>query len=239
MQKLLLTLLVLCFMNFIRSQRQGCINGGLAQEEDATGNCVCTEGYFGNPVNGGECRECECNGQGTQCDHTSGKCICTTKGITGDHCDRCDTQNHYFGDPIKGGCFYHLTTDYQFTFNLSKPEDKHFTAINFKNSLTKADVDVDFSITCSVPAKMKMTYQRSLQDGSTKEDIILSAEDCSFFKYKFSKDEYTIGNEEEEAAFFVYLSDFQTPFSTIISFAQQPKQSFWEHFVASIFNTFA
>ena len=26
-----------------------------------------------------------------------------------------------------------LVTDYQFTFNLSKPEDKHYTQINFMN----------------------------------------------------------------------------------------------------------
>ena len=51
-------------------------------------------------------------------------------------------------------CYYDLAIDYQFTFNLSKPEDKHYTAINFKNIPTKADVDVDFQISCSVPAKV-------------------------------------------------------------------------------------
>lgn len=47
-----------------------------------------------------------------------------------------------------------LAIDYQFTFNLSKSDDKHLTGINFKNTPTKMDVDVDFSITCSVPAKV-------------------------------------------------------------------------------------
>ena len=47
-----------------------------------------------------------------------------------------------------------LTIDYQFTFNLSKAEDKHLRGINFRNIPTKRDVDVDFSITCSVPAKV-------------------------------------------------------------------------------------
>ena len=51
-------------------------------------------------------------------------------------------------------CYYDLAIDYQFTFNLSKPEDKHYTAINFKNIPTKAEVDVDFQISCSVPAKV-------------------------------------------------------------------------------------
>ena len=48
-----------------------------------------------------------------------------------------------------------LAIDYQFTFNLSKSDDKHFTAINFKNEPTKMDVDVEFSISCSVAAKVQ------------------------------------------------------------------------------------
>ena len=52
-----------------------------------------------------------------------------------------------------------LAIDYQFTFNLSKAEDKHLRGINFKNTPTKHEVDVDFSITCSVPAKMNMTVK--------------------------------------------------------------------------------
>lgn len=50
-----------------------------------------------------------------------------------------------------------LTIDYQFTFNLSKKEDRHFRQINFKNSPPKSDVDADFNIMCSVPAKMNIT----------------------------------------------------------------------------------
>ena len=52
-----------------------------------------------------------------------------------------------------------MAIDYQFTFNLSKAEDKHLRGINFKNTPTKHEVDVDFSITCSVPAKMNMTVK--------------------------------------------------------------------------------
>lgn len=117
---------------------------------------------------------CQCNGQASACNHETGKCHCTTKGIIGDHCESCDKNNHYVGDPVKDSCFCklklerlhnttfnvvfsfsdHLTIDYQFTFNLSKSDDRHFTAINFKNDPTKSDVDVDFSITCSVPARV-------------------------------------------------------------------------------------
>jgi hypothetical protein len=51
-----------------------------------------------------------------------------------------------------------LAIDYQFTFNLSKSDDKHFTAINFKNEPTKIDVDVDFSISCSVAARVRRMF---------------------------------------------------------------------------------
>lgn len=80
----------------------------------------CKPGYWGNPINGGTCKACDCNGQATNCHETTGKCFCHTKGLVGDHCEKCDTQNHYHGDPIKGSCYYDLTIDYQFTFNLSK-----------------------------------------------------------------------------------------------------------------------
>ena len=112
-------------------------------------NCdKCKPGYWGNPVNGGVCQRCECNGQAMACNSETGKCFCSTKGLAGDHCEKCDATNHYHGDPSKGSCYYDLTIDYQFTFNLSKKEDRHYTQINFRNSPIKADIDADFTITC-------------------------------------------------------------------------------------------
>jgi len=122
--------------------------------------------------------ECQCNNQATDCNHQTGRCHCTTKGIIGDKCQSCDKVNHYYGDPITDSCFCklilqlahirlflkiffitdELAIDYQFTFNLSKSDDKHLTGINFKNTPTKIDVDVDFSITCSVPAKVNFFF---------------------------------------------------------------------------------
>ena len=51
---------------------------------------------------------CQCNGQASTCDHQSGRCHCTTKGIIGDHCEKCDKVNHYYGDPVKESCFCEL-----------------------------------------------------------------------------------------------------------------------------------
>lgn len=49
---------------------------------------------------------CECNDQATLCHPESGKCFCTTKGLAGDHCEKCDGVNHYHPDPsIKGSCY--------------------------------------------------------------------------------------------------------------------------------------
>lgn len=102
---------------------------------------------------------CDCSNHGTLCNPETGRCFCTTKGIIGDKCDKCDTTNHYHGDPANGSCFYDLTIDYQFTFNLSKKDDRHFTQINFKNSPPKSDIDADFSITCSESAKMNISIK--------------------------------------------------------------------------------
>lgn len=50
--------------------------------------------------------ECRCNNQGNHCNQENGKCYCTTKGIIGDNCEKCDTNNHYLGDPSNhGSCF--------------------------------------------------------------------------------------------------------------------------------------
>lgn len=66
----------------------------------------CIPGYWGNPINGGKCQKCECNGQATQCHSENGKCYCTTKGLAGDHCEKCDATNHYYEDSInKGNCY--------------------------------------------------------------------------------------------------------------------------------------
>ena len=60
----------------------------------------CTEGYFGHPVNGGECGKCECNGQGSLCDHRSGNCFCTTKGETSVKLNRLGSDKLQFDSPL-------------------------------------------------------------------------------------------------------------------------------------------
>ncbi|RZF37106.1 hypothetical protein LSTR_LSTR013802 [Laodelphax striatellus] len=190
----------------------------------------CKPGYHGNPVNGGVCEPCQCNDHGTQCDQETGKCYCTTKGIVGDHCERCDVQNHYHGDPTNhGSCFYDLTIDYQFTFNLSKKDDRHFTQINFKNSPPKPDIDADFLITCSVLAKMNIT----IKTASSLEIPIISGYNCTTYRYKFNKADFSFGvmDNVTYTTFYVYVYDFHPPLWIQISFSQYPKLNLQQFFI--------
>ncbi|XP_055714873.1 attractin [Phlebotomus papatasi] len=189
----------------------------------------CRTGYWGNPVNGGTCQRCECNGQATHCNSETGKCYCSTKGLAGDHCEKCDATNHYHGDPSKGSCYYDLTIDYQFTFNLSKKDDRHFTQINFRNSPMKSDVDADFTIICSVPAKMNIT----IRTAGGPEKPLITGVNCSTFRHRFSKTEHLFGVEDNVTltTFYVYVYEFQPPLWIQIAFSQYPKLNLQQFFI--------
>lgn len=48
-----------------------------------------------------------------------------------------------------GTCYYNLSIDYQFTFNLNKASDRFYTKINFVNSIEdNTEDDIDFMIRC-------------------------------------------------------------------------------------------
>lgn len=190
----------------------------------------CIPGYWGNPLNGGKCQLCECNEQATLCHPETGKCFCTTKGLAGDRCEKCDATNHYHGDPSnKGSCYYDLAIDYQFTFNLSKKEDRHFTQINFRNSPIKPDIDADFSIMCSVLAKMNIT----IRTANGQEKSVFHSINCTSFKYRFSKADHNFGIEDNVTltTFYVYVYDFQPPLWIQISFSQYPKLNLQQFFI--------
>lgn len=69
---------------------------------------------------------CECNGQAENCHPETGRCFCTTKGVTGEDCGRCDTQSNYAGNPINGSCF--CNTDFH---HISGNEFEHCFIIFF------------------------------------------------------------------------------------------------------------
>lgn len=191
----------------------------------------CKKGYWGSPVNGGKCQKCECKGYADDCHRETGKCHCKTKGLIGDQCEKCDAANHYRPDPWNNGsCYYDLTIDYQFTFNLSKKEDRHFTQINFRNSPQKADVDVDFSVLCQPPSRMNITIRKY---NSPEEKLIFTVHNCSNFRYRFAKSDYAFGSENNITltTFYVYVYDFQPPLVIQISFSQYPKLNLQQFFI--------
>ncbi|RVE44948.1 hypothetical protein evm_010373 [Chilo suppressalis] len=192
---------------------------------------TCAPGHWGNPLNGGVCQPCDCNAQAVSCAPDTGRCYCTTKGLAGDRCDKCDNTNHYHADIYnKGACYYDLAVDYQFTFNLSKKEDRHLTAINFRNAPVKPDVDADFSITCSAHARMNLTVRTRTEPA---ERTLFSDVNCTNFRYKFAKSEHSFGVEDNVTltTFFVYVYDFRPPLWIQISFSQYPKLNLQQFFI--------
>ena len=88
-----------------------------------------------------------------------------------------------------------LSIDYQFTFNLSKVDDKHLTAISFKNQPTKHDVDVDFSVKCV-----------------NKGGQLTNAKVCTWFI--FSYNEMWNTSLKSHSFFSIYISLLSLNFST-------------------------
>ncbi|XP_041985454.1 attractin-like protein 1 [Aricia agestis] len=189
----------------------------------------CAPQHWGSPLNGGVCQPCECNAQAVACAADTGRCFCSTKGLAGDRCDKCDNTNHYHPDLYNKGCYYDLAVDYQFTFNLSKKEDRHLSAINFRNAPVKPDVDADFSITCSAHARMNLTVRTRTHP----ERTLFSDLNCTNFRYKFAKSEHAFGVEDNVTltTFFVYVYDFRPPLWIQISFSQYPKLNLQQFFI--------
>ncbi|KAL4231921.1 hypothetical protein ACF0H5_009497 [Mactra antiquata] len=194
----------------------------------------CVKGYYGTPANGGNCTACSCNGQADYCHHVTGACFCRTRGVIGDKCQTCEYQNNYFGNPNDGGtCYYDLRTDYQFTFNLSKNEDMHYTGINFMNIPLANDRDVEFTLNCSGSALINITWKSK---SHPQEQYKTRGYSCSSFRSKFEHKDYNFG-PDHNFTFFVYVYNFTTPFWLQISFSQFPKIDL-VHFFVTFFSCF-
>ncbi|KAJ6222083.1 hypothetical protein RDWZM_000628 [Blomia tropicalis] len=184
-------------------------------------NCDrCIERYYGHPINGGTCTPCSCNGHSDFCHRETGKCSCTTKGITGHHCDKCDEQNNYIGNPqeLSGSCYYNLSTSYSYTFNMSKSDDKFYTRINFMNMPLTAEIDIEFMVGCQDSALINISVGSGFNNTLNITRQLFSNLECGNIKLRFTHDEhfFGIGN----TTFFVNVYNFRTPFVLQISFSQ-------------------
>lgn len=185
----------------------------------------CIAGYHGNPANGGNCTPCFCNNHGSLCHRETGKCNCTTKGIIGPNCDRCDEQNHYVGSPQEEGgtCFYNLSIDFQYTFNLSSED--YYRNINFMNVPIKVGNDVEFSISCSGKAYVNV----SIGSDADAEPVLLDSRKCDNIKLPFYDEKHNFGSQN--TTFFVYVFNFTTPFLLQISFSQHRALDLLQFFI--------
>lgn len=175
----------------------------------------CTAGFYGNPVNGGTCKPCRCSGRASSCKSDTGRCNCNVKGMMGHNCDLCDKANSYVGMPSENNatCYYNLTTDYQYTFNMSKPEDHFYNEINFINVPIRKDSDVDFSIACSRLALVDVMIGHWDQNVPRKH--IHSRIECGSFRLRYAHDQI-----KANQSFFVHIYNFQTPIVLQIAFSQ-------------------
>ncbi|XP_076364577.1 attractin-like protein 1 isoform X2 [Tachypleus tridentatus] len=186
----------------------------------------CILGYYGNALNGGMCKQCSCNNQATVCHRETGKCYCTTKGITGDSCDMC--AENYVGHPEDGGtCYYNLNSNFQYKFELSKPDNRYHHQINFRHEPMKIDVDVDFSISCSTPALFNITTASSFMP----EQAMIENQECPEveFKRRFSHNEHSFVGKN--TTFYVYVYDISTPMVLKTGFSQYRQLDLLQFFI--------
>ncbi|CAJ0564969.1 unnamed protein product, partial [Mesorhabditis spiculigera] len=187
----------------------------------------CAPGFFGDARNGGTCKLCECNGQAEDCDNETGACYCMTKGVVGEHCDRCDTK--YIGN-VTAGDIYELAVDFIFTFKLKNDnQDKHVNEIFLFSTPYKRDTDVTFQIHCeNGTAQVALNLTSNIFDGHlgfghTKQMMVHTTCDSKGLRrvYLANDPGYAFGTDAN-TTFYVKVSNFTTPITIQVSFAQSP-----------------
>ncbi|XP_071792859.1 attractin-like isoform X3 [Asterias amurensis] len=180
---------------------------------------TCAEGFFGDPLNGGSCSPCQCNNHATNCDDISGKCYCDTKGIIGMYCDRCDVSQRYYGNPLNGGtCYYDLSMNFKYTFNLSSNDELFLTMINLMTSPEVSNRDIEFTLQVNKEINLNVTFRTNDRPG--QEIAVTYEAGTSYFSTTFSNSDYNF-DDESNTTFFVYISNFTTPLAFEVSVRQR------------------
>ncbi|AWP14672.1 putative attractin-like protein 1-like [Scophthalmus maximus] len=202
-----------------------CVNGSVCERcgnLTAGTHCQsCMAGYYGDPVNGGKCNACKCNSHASVCHVNTGKCFCTTKGIKGDQCQLCDSENRYLGNPLRGTCYYNLLIDYQFTFSLLQEDDRYYTAINFMATPEQANKNLDMSINASNNFDLNITWSLSSTAGtiSGEEMPIIARTNIKEHRDSLSCEKFNF-RLHHNITFYVYVSNFSWPIKIQIAFSQ-------------------
>ncbi|XP_035981975.1 attractin-like protein 1 [Fundulus heteroclitus] len=200
---------------------------------------TCMPGYYGDPTNGGKCNACKCNSHASLCHVGSGKCFCTTKGVKGDQCQLCDSENRYLGNPLRGTCYYNLLIDYQFTFSLLQEDDRHYTAINFMATPEQANKNLDMSINASNNFNLNITWSFSSTAGtiSGEEMSIIARTNIKEHRDSFSCEKFNF-RLHHNITFYVYLSNFSWPIKIQIAFSQHNSIMDLVQFFVTFFSCF-
>ncbi|XP_067277923.1 attractin-like protein 1 isoform X1 [Pseudorasbora parva] len=220
-----------------------CVNGSVCEQckNLTTGSqCqICLPGYYGDPTNGGKCQACRCNNHANVCHSSSGKCYCTTKGVKGDQCQLCDSENRYLGNPLRGTCYYNLLIDYQFTFSLLQEDDQHYTAINFMATPEETNKNLDMSINASNNFNLNITWSIGSTAGtiSGEEFPIVSKTNIKEYRDSFSCERFSF-LANPNITFHVYVSNFSWPIKIQISFSQHSSIMDLVQFFVTFFSCF-
>uniref|UniRef100_A0A8C1PXU8 Attractin-like 1a n=1 Tax=Cyprinus carpio TaxID=7962 RepID=A0A8C1PXU8_CYPCA len=220
-----------------------CVNGSVCEQckNLTTGpQCqICLPGYYGDPTNGGKCQACRCNNHANVCHSSSGKCYCTTKGVKGDQCQLCDSENRYLGNPLRGTCYYNLLIDYQFTFSLLQEDDQHYTAINFMATPEETNKNLDMSINASNNFNLNITWSIGSTAGtiSGEEFPIVSKTSIKEYRDSFSCETFSF-LANPNITFHVYVSNFSWPVKIQISFSQHSSIMDLVQFFVTFFSCF-
>ncbi|XP_032408589.1 attractin-like protein 1 isoform X3 [Xiphophorus hellerii] len=200
---------------------------------------TCIPGYYGDPTNGGKCNVCKCNNHANLCHVSSGKCFCTTKGIKGDQCQLCDSENRYLGNPLRGTCYYNLLIDYQFTFSLLQEDDRHYTAINFMATPEQANKNLDMSINASNNFNLNITWSFSSTAGtiSGEEMSVIARMNIKEHRDSFSCEKFNF-RLHHNITFYVYVSNFSWPIKIQIAFSQHNSIMDLVQFFVTFFSCF-
>ncbi|XP_078787636.1 attractin-like protein 1 isoform X3 [Oryzias latipes] len=220
-----------------------CVNGTVCElcgNLTAGSQCQsCMPGYYGDPTNGGKCHVCKCNSHANVCQASTGKCFCTTKGVKGDQCQLCDSENRYLGNPLRGTCYYNLLIDYQFTFSLLQEDDRYYTAINFMATPEQANKNLDMSINASNNFNLNITWSLSSTAGtiSGEEMPIIVRTNIKEHKDSFSCEKFNF-KLHHNITFFVYVSNFSWPIKIQIAFSQHNSIMDLVQFFVTFFSCF-
>jgi len=183
---------------------------------------LCKPGYYGEARYNGTCKKCFCNNHGLSCNNLSGKCECDTKGLAGDHCDRCESVN-YIGNATNGGhCFYKLRFGFQYTYNRTSKNHNFFAVPEETNGIMK------FEITVRHGDRAYMNFSYTL---SGVERFVVKRYRLGSYSRSFSAETYkAIANVEP--TFKVYIYNISKNCGFQVSFEQNgPPQLSWLQFL--------